>query len=291
MGALSLAKAVIIYEPSFFGSLLAPVAVLLRRRLVCVVVGDPMAALAEDVIPGLRGKAIRTVVTAAMTWALKRASVVRYVTSSYLQTRYPSPDYVRQFAITDGISRRGRAVLTPTAGRRLKVLTVGSLDRPYKGVADLIVALEATSEVTGVEIELRVAGSGRLADDLLETSGAGIEVVALGQLDETELTDAYLDADLFVLASWAEGMPRALIEAMSVGLPCVATSVGGVPEVLPSHAIARPRNTPELVAVLSVFVADLDFRRREGARNWGVAHDLLQSARSEEKAFAAEVVK
>ena len=44
-----------------------------------------------------------------------------------------------------------------------------------------------------------------------------------------------LEGDIFVFPTMAEGLPRALIEAMAVGLPCLSTPVNGIPELLNSN--------------------------------------------------------
>jgi len=70
---------------------------------------------------------------------------------------------------------------------------------------------------------------GRLAD-VLRSSGLGDKVLLLDGM--TDIRPILASADFFVLPSREEGMPRALMEAMAMGLPCVATRVGGVPELI-----------------------------------------------------------
>ena len=88
----------------------------------------------------------------------------------------------------------------------------------------------------------------------------------LGMVPAGEKVRELLDqADLFVLPSKTEGLPRAVLEAMARGLPCVCTSVGGVPEVLsredlvpPGDAVALARKindvltNPERMASMSI---------------------------------------
>lgn len=70
---------------------------------------------------------------------------------------------------------------------------------------------------------------GRLVESL-RASGLEQRVVVLNGL--TEIRSILASADFFVLPSREEGMPRALMEAMAMGLPCIATRVGGVPELI-----------------------------------------------------------
>jgi glycosyltransferase involved in cell wall biosynthesis len=113
---------------------------------------------------------------------------------------------------------------------------VGSGGRfsPEKGHLDLIRAVAAIRR-SGIDIRLRIAGDGSLRGVYVE------QARALGLGDALELPGAvqdmgefYRTLDLFVLPSLREGLPRMLLEAMASGIPCVATDVEGVPEVLTS---------------------------------------------------------
>ena len=67
------------------------------------------------------------------------------------------------------------------------------------------------------------------------------------------------ESDIFVLPSDTEGMPLSIIEAMATGLPCIATNVGGVPELI-DHGytgfIIDPGNIDELVYSIQKLIDD-----------------------------------
>lgn len=112
------------------------------------------------------------------------------------------------------------------------ILFAGHLE-PHKGIATLAESLCALDRA-GTELELRVAGDGPQRA-LLETLGselAGVRIVLLGWIDTRTLREEMRTADIFVLPSYVEGVPLALLEAMSEGAAVVATRVGGVPDVV-----------------------------------------------------------
>ncbi|MGI6220403.1 MAG: glycosyltransferase [Coriobacteriales bacterium] len=84
---------------------------------------------------------------------------------------------------------------------------------------------------------LEIFGNGPLRDELAslaEELGVGESVVFHGRIDSNAIGSAIQDAELFVLPSLWEGLPNALIEAMALGLPCIASdcSIGGPRELI-----------------------------------------------------------
>ena len=67
---------------------------------------------------------------------------------------------------------------------------------------------------------------------LARTLGIEEHIHYTGPLDTAAMRQAYLDADLFVLPSQSENSPNSLGEAMLLGVPCVASRVGGIPDML-----------------------------------------------------------
>jgi glycosyltransferase involved in cell wall biosynthesis len=105
--------------------------------------------------------------------------------------------------------------------------------RPTKDIPTLLRAVADMSRGALPPHRLLIAGSGELRDELRRAGAAlGVEgrVTFLGRRDD--VPDLLAAVDGFVLASRAEGLPNAVMEALAAKLPVVATSVGGIPELI-----------------------------------------------------------
>jgi glycosyltransferase involved in cell wall biosynthesis len=106
----------------------------------------------------------------------------------------------------------------------------------------------------------------------------------LGEVPAGELVRRVLDqSDIFVLPSRVEGLPRAIIEAMARGLPCIGSTVGGIPELLPTEDLVKPGDVDGLAALIREVMADPARQKRMSIRNLAesrkYADDLLKSKR------------
>jgi glycosyltransferase involved in cell wall biosynthesis len=129
----------------------------------------------------------------------------------------------------------------PRNDRRTIFCTSGAA--PYKGVEMLIEALALLRGAGHGDVVLRIAGPipesmmwaplSRLA----RRRGVQDAISWLGSLPADDLVDQLLHADVFVLPSHIENQPNSLLEAMLVGVPCVAAMVGGVAELV-EHGVS-----------------------------------------------------
>ena len=152
-------------------------------------------------------------------------------------------------------------------GRGPVICAVTELQEP-KGVETLIEAMPHVL-ASNPTVTLLVAGDGPLRDritDQIERLDVGAAVVLLG--DVQDVTAVYGAADCFVSAGWSESFPYAVLEAMSVGLPIVATDVGGVGEAIEDGVTGRlvpPHSATELGAAIGELLADREVAERLGA--------------------------
>ncbi|MEP7245914.1 MAG: glycosyltransferase family 4 protein [Gammaproteobacteria bacterium] len=156
----------------------------------------------------------------------------------------------------------------------LRVLFVGWVDRA-KGVFELLEACRQL--IAGRRFTLALVGDGNAmaeARALVERHGMTEYVHFRGWLDEPGLHRALLEADVFVLPSWAEGLPNAMVEAMAARLPVVVTRVGAVPELIEDHRsglLIEPHNAESLRRALAAVLDDATLRERLASEGQALA--------------------
>ncbi|PKG88821.1 hypothetical protein CXF58_01735 [Psychrobacter sp. Sarcosine-02u-2] len=148
-------------------------------------------------------------------------------------------------------------------GDKIHLVSMGRLEGE-KGHINLLKALNG---LTNVHLHLIGDGSQRetLCNYALENN---IDVTFYGMLtDRNKIFSIICDSDIFIIPSFTEGMPRALLEAMTMGLPCIGSNVGGIPEVLEVDALYDSKNIKQLAERISNLIDDQYKRELMGQRN------------------------
>ncbi|HEX3083078.1 MAG TPA: glycosyltransferase family 4 protein [Pyrinomonadaceae bacterium] len=159
----------------------------------------------------------------------------------------------------------GQNRIPQTQSRPLRLLFVGWLDRE-KGVFELIEACRQLSATH--HFELNLVGEGNASEAIRElVARHKLEDVVTfsGWLSVTEVETALAEADVFVLPSWVEGLPNAMIEAMAARLPVIVSAVGNIPDVVVDGRDALlipPQDIPSLRAALARVLEDEPLRRQ-----------------------------
>jgi len=252
-------SAVIMIAPGGIGSL--PYERLLRQGypVALEVVGDPWDAFQ----PGANRHPLRPILRRWLASALRRqcsqASVVSYVTKEFLQRRYPCPGF--SVGVSDVVLPKECFVRQPrifSASTPRTVISVAVINGS-KGHDVMIDAARMCKDIN-LHFRLVLVGDGGLRRELerrAERQGVLNRIRFAGQVPAGSAIRSELDgADLFILPSLLEGMPRALLEAMARALPCVASRVGGVPEVLDAEFLVPPGDPQALAMKLQSVLSD-----------------------------------
>jgi sugar transferase (PEP-CTERM/EpsH1 system associated) len=145
-----------------------------------------------------------------------------------------------------------------------------------KGVGYLLDAFHKVKQ-KNKNIKLLLVGDGVLMDELkakAQRSGLSEDVIFTGS--RRDIVDILSTIDVFVMPSIAEGLPNALLEAMAVGKPIVASAVGGIPEVIKDEVtgmLVRPGDAEALAEALNKAIDDREIAEKMGLE----ARKLVQS--------------
>jgi glycosyltransferase involved in cell wall biosynthesis len=179
-------------------------------------------------------------------------------------------------------------------GGRPRVLAVGRLAEPK----DALTLVRALAAVPGHAFSALLVGDGpdRPAVEA-EVRRLGLQhaVTVAGTRDD--VPELLARADVFALSSRSEGAPVSILEAMAAGLPVVASSVGGVPELVAdgeTGLLVPPGDPAAMAAALGRLLEDVDLRRRLGAAGRDRAlrcFDVRTQRRAHLDCYARELIR
>jgi len=270
--------AVILRVPSQVASLAARSLERQGRPYAVEVVGDPRDAHA----PGSYQHPLRPLFRVAQARELerqcRRASASAYVTQDALQRRYP-PSIGAPTTHYSSVELRDEAFIAeprPAAPLAQRLIGVGSMEHLYKGFDTLLDALRICLD-RDLDLKLTLVGDGRfrsLLEERVREQLLGRVVRFHGLAPSGQAVRELLDeADLFVMPSRQEGLPRAVLEAMARGLPCVSSTVGGLGELLKPEDLVPPDDPQKLADKLTEVVREAPRRDRMATRNLERARD------------------
>jgi glycosyltransferase involved in cell wall biosynthesis len=266
----------------------------LKRKYALEVVADPWDALGPGTSPGLFRPVFRRAGTRELKSMCRDAAAIHYVTESALQERYPAAPNAYTIAFPNALIDSAFADVAILQerfrrfgpNRAIRIGFIGSLAQMYKG-PDVLLCASSLCRARGRHFELVMVGDGRYAEQmngLAKRLGVEDRTQFVPRLPSGEPVFDFLNSiDLFVMPSRAEGLPRALVEAMARGCPCIGSNIGGIPELLAPEDLVPPNNPEALAQKILEVTANPERMKAMSERNLARAKqfdpEVLRDAR------------
>lgn len=234
---------VIARMPSFYGLKAIKIAKKNNVPYLIEMVGCPWDALWNH---SIRGKIIAPYMTIRTRNEISNAHYVSYVTNEFLQTRYPTNGKTvscSNVALVkfdkEVLEKRVIKIKNNTENKKKILGTTAAVDVRYKGQQYVIEVLKKLKEEGYENYEYQLVGGGdhTFLKEQAVKYGVEDQVKFLGSLPHKKVFEWLDDIDIYIQPSRQEGLPRALIEAMSRALPAIGARTAGIPELLDSDFI------------------------------------------------------
>lgn len=252
--AISKSNLVIARVPSIVAYRAVEIAKKMQKPVFSVAIGCAWDAYWNHRFPG---KLIAPYMYFKMKWCMKKADYALYVTEKFLQKRYPSE--CKSIGVSDVvvkdfdlyILKRRRDKIENGLGKTITLMTSGSVGNKAKGQEFVIKAIPILNNY-GFRINYLLAGGDdpsylkKLANKLHVED----QISFLGMLSTSEVFEKLDVADIYIQPSLQEGLPRAVVEAMSRGCPVIGTKTGGIPELINKEFIVERKSKRGIAAAI-----------------------------------------
>ena len=204
---------------------------------------------------------------------IKKSQYVIYVTNEFLQRRYPNShnnigcsDVVIEDVDETYINNK-KEYLNNVDCKKLKIVTVASVQLKYKGQEYVMKAISDLKKF-GYNLQYYLIGGGDNTRLKRFAKKYNVEknIKFMGSFPHTEIFNLLSEMDLYIQPSLQEGLPRAMIEAMSVGMPIIGSNAGGIPELIDKECIFRKKNVKEMVSIIKKI--NNDFLTTQSQKNY-----------------------
>jgi len=289
--ALPKADAYILRIPGIAASLLWHCLEKERLPYGVEVVGHAWCALGKQTVKSLSRPFARYIFAREQKKQCQGAIAAAYVSEQYLQRDYPAECWTTHYSsldlpddsIIDGqkFAERLAALRNAVDGKRpFRICHIGSMSALYKA-QDILIEAVAICCKKGFDTELTLLGDGKYQQMFIEKAkqlGILNCVNFAGRVPSGRPVIEQLDlADIFILPSLTEGLPRSLIEAMARGLPCIGTRVGGIRELLSDEDLVAPGDAKELARKIAAVIQDQKVLEKMARRNLRKAKEYCSS--------------
>lgn len=233
-----------------------------------VVITNVLRAMGIPIVYHLRFGSLPTVNRKSLEWRLMRTALRSATTVIVLDRATASAVKdmgVVALSVPNPLDIDSIPAFVPHDDRRRQVVFVGHVRRT-KGIFDL---LEAWRDVALPSWRLLVIGEVDPAEWVTIQEAAGeADVEFLGEVSEQEVLGIVAESAVFCLPSHTEGFPNSVVEAMAVGTPVVATSVGAIAEMLGGDVgvVVPPHQPRELGRAIGALMVDKNRRAELGNR-------------------------
>jgi phosphatidyl-myo-inositol dimannoside synthase len=270
--------------PGVIGGIASVFLVILRRRYAVELVGDPYQVFSHGGVGGRFSRLLKWIFYGVTRVACANAAAVSYVSRKVMRPRYPhsSGAYSTHYSsifLPHNLIVSHRVVRSMVPGCPFILIAVGSMEQRYKGFDLLIMAL-AKLAPDFPDVRLHVVGDGVFRgelQDLASSLGISDRVSFLGSIPREQVFVELDGADILVMPSRTEGLPRVLIEAFARGLPCIGSDVGGIPELLPPGCLFPVGDVSAIAERLAMLIPDACQRQQLSQRNISLAWDYEES--------------
>ncbi|GEM62185.1 hypothetical protein SF1_01670 [Sphingobacterium faecium NBRC 15299] len=257
------ADIILIRLPSILGFLAGKLALQQGKIIWVEQVGNAKEALGSH--GSFLGKVVAPIFDIVNKRLVKNANFVSYVTESQLQINYPAHEDAIKVSISNvnikNIISKDKLDRDRFFSKSFKIGLIGGFDVQYKGQEVLLKAINKLDENIRKNIEIYFVGKGdfhrfnKLASELCLSEN----IKFFGSLQSgEEIYDFLKTLSLYVQPSLTEGMPRATIEAMSMGCPVIGSNVGGIPDIVNDKYLHSRGNYNELSSHIKTLYLDRD---------------------------------
>lgn len=253
----------LILRTSSFANIAAKYAKKYKKPYLVEVVGCAWDAVWNY---NLIGKILAPISYLIQKKTVKHASHAIYVTNSFLQKRYPTKgktanisDVLHLPKDESILKKRLDKIKKMTNDKKLIIGTIGAVDVKYKGQERIIKAISILNK-NGYDFEYQIVGGGSTMylQKIAKKYDIIDKVIFLGTKKHSDVFEWFQIIDIYSQPSRQEGLPRALIEAMSYGVPCIGAKTGGIPELLEKECIFSNgiNSNYEIIKLLSSFTKE-----------------------------------
>lgn len=245
----------VICRLALFGAIAAGYAQKYNKPYICEVVGS---AWDDNWNYSPVGKIVAPYFEYLVKRTVKNSRYTIYVTQQYLQREYPTKgktigiSNVEIKNIDENVLAKRINRIQNTDVKELTLCTLAAVDVKYKGQVFVLQAMKRLRS-KGIHIKYVIIGGGK--QDYLIKKAKELDVyddVCLtGAVDHKEIFKYLDDVDIYIQPSLQEGLPRAMIEALSRGLPAIGFRTAGIPELISEKYVCRKKSVEDICNCIS----------------------------------------